>query len=71
MFVRQLDPKSRRIFATGNLCLASGLILTVFGKGFGHQHPAIFDGLRFLLMGLAISLLFWSVRHRKGCIPRS
>ena len=46
-------------------------VLTLFGKGFGHQHPAIFDGLRFLLMGLAISLLFWSVRHRKGCIPRS
>ncbi|MGA3160077.1 MAG: hypothetical protein ABSC77_02590 [Terracidiphilus sp.] len=68
---RQLDSRSRRIFAAGNLCLASGLMLTHFKVGFGHRHPAFYDGLRLLLMGLAISLLFWSARRSGGCASRS
>jgi hypothetical protein len=69
---RQLDLKSRRIFAAGNLCLISGIILTHFIEdGFGHRHPAIFDGLRFLLMGYAICLLLWSARRSGGCASRS
>ena len=68
---RQLDPKSRRIFAAGNLCLASGLMLTHFEVGFGHRHPALFVGLRFLLMGCAICLLYWSARRSGGCASRS
>lgn len=69
---RQLDPRSRRIFAAGNLCLTTGLMLTLFfEKGFGHRHPAVFDGLRFLLIGAAISLLFMSARRSGGCASRS
>lgn len=69
---RQLDPKSRRIFAAGNLCLFSGLALTlIFEKGFGHRYPALFDALRFLLVGSAIALLYWSARRGAGCAPRS
>jgi len=68
---RQLDPKSRRLMAAGNLCLASGLMLTLFAEGFGHRHPAIYDGLRFLLMGLAIGMLFRSARRTSGCASRT
>jgi hypothetical protein len=68
---RQLDPKSRRIFATGNLCLLSDLMLTLVLKdGFGYHHPDILNGLRFPLIGLAIILFFWSSRTG-GCASRS
>ncbi len=70
LFRRQLDAKSRRIYAAGNLCLFSGLALTLFAGSFGHRHPAIYDGLRFALMGAAISLLLWSARRSGGCATR-
>jgi hypothetical protein len=69
---RQLDPKSRRIFAAGNLCLISSLMLTLFVKdGFRQSYPAIVLGVRFLLVGLAIVLLFWSARRTGECASRS
>jgi hypothetical protein len=69
---RHLDPKSRRIYAAGNLCLISGLTLTLSFEGsFGHRHRVIFDGLRFLLMSLAITLFFWAARRAGGCVSRS
>jgi len=71
LFRSQLDPKTRRIHAAGCIFLSSGLLLTIFTEDFGHLHPAVFDGLRFLLIGLAIGFLFWSVRRSRGCAPRS
>ena len=69
---RQLDPKSRRIIAAGNLCLISGLMLTlIFKDGFGHSHAAIFDGLRILLMALAVTFFFWTSRRTGGCASGS
>ena len=69
---RQLDLKARRIFIAGNLCIVSSLSFTThFADGFGHRHPALFDGLRYLLMGLAIGLLLWFVRRSGGCASRS
>ncbi|MGP8172949.1 MAG: hypothetical protein ACLP7O_00210 [Terracidiphilus sp.] len=70
---RQLDLKSRRIFIAGNLCLISGLMLTrtLFAVGFGHRHPAIYDGLRLLLIGCAVCLLYWFARRSCGCASRS
>ena len=68
---RQLDPKSRRIFAAGNLCLVSSLMLTDFNEGFSHRHAALFDGLRVLLIGCAVCLLYWSARRSGGCASRS
>jgi hypothetical protein len=61
-----LDPKTRRIFVAGNLCLASGLLLTIFAEGFGHRHPVLYQDLRFLLLGAAICLLLWSVRRARN-----
>jgi hypothetical protein len=70
---RQLDPKTRRIFVAGNLCLTSGLMLTrtLFADSFGHHHPALYDGLRFLLLGCAVCLLYWFARRSGGCASRS
>jgi hypothetical protein len=68
---RQLEPKSRRIYAAGNLCLFTGIALTIFRGGFAHLHPALYNGLRFLLMGCAIGLLYWSARRRGGCASNS
>jgi hypothetical protein len=68
---RQLDPKSRRIFVACNLCLFSGLMLTHSEDGFGHSHPALFIGLRFLLIVCAIRLLYWFARRSGGCASRS
>jgi hypothetical protein len=68
---RQLDPKSRRIFAAGNLCLTSGAMLTIFAGGFGHHYPVLYNSLRFLLIGCAIGLLYWSARRSGGCASRS
>ncbi len=67
----QLDPKSRRICAAGNLCLVFGLLPTLFDEhGFGHRHP-VFEGLRILLLVCAVILLFWFLRRRCACDPRS
>lgn len=68
---RPLDSTSRRILAAGQLCLFSGLLLTQIEDGFGHRHPSVFLGLRFLLAGSAICLLFWSARRSGGCATRS
>jgi hypothetical protein len=67
---RQLDPVSRRIYAAGNLCLVSGLMLTIFAQSFGHRHPDLFIGLRFLLIGASICLLLWSSRRGGACTSR-
>ena len=61
-----LDPKGRRIFAAGNFCLVSGLLLTLFAEDFGHRHPAIYRDLRFFLLGAAICLLLWSARRARN-----
>ena len=39
--------------------------------GFGHGHSAVVDGLRFLLLGLAIGLLYWSARRARRLRARS
>ena len=70
LFRCQLDAKSRRIYAAGNLCLFSGLAITLFAGGFNHRYAAVSLGLRFLLMGAAICLLFWSARRAGGCAAR-
>jgi hypothetical protein len=67
----QLDPKTRRILVAGNLCISSSLILmTHFAESSGHRHPVVYDGLRFLLIGCAITLLYWSARRMRNCAPR-
>ena len=69
---RQLDPKTRRIQSAGYLCLGSSFVPALFDMhGFSHGHSAVVDALRFLLLGLAIGLLYWSARRSGGCASRS
>jgi hypothetical protein len=67
---RQFNPETRRIRAAGILCLSSGLMLTLLARGFTYRHPAIYDTLRLLLMGLGASLLSWSARRAQGFSSR-
>jgi len=71
-YCRQLDPKSRRIFAAGNLCLWSAVLLTrCFEHSFGLEHPVLFEGLRFPLIGCALTLLIVTLRRGVRCNARS
>jgi hypothetical protein len=65
---RSLDPASRRLFAAGNFCLFSSLALAPLEDG--HRHPAVFLGLRVLLLCSAIGLLFWTARRSGSCAAR-
>lgn len=65
--IRDFDPKTRRIWACGNLCLTTGLMLTLFASNFGHRHPGLYDALRGFLLGMAVVFLFWSTRRMRNC----
>jgi hypothetical protein len=68
---RQLDARSRRLYAAGNLCLFTGIGLMLLEDDFGRHHPHLFLALRFVLICGAIVLLFWSSRRSGGCVaPR-
>lgn len=64
--IRDFDPKTRRIWAWGNLCLFTSLSFTLFGEGIRQNHPALFDGLRGFLNGLAIVFFLWSTRRMRN-----
>ncbi len=63
--IRDLDPKTRRIWSCGNLCLFTGLALAQVGEGLGHRYSILFFGLRGFLLGLAIVFLAWSARRAR------
>ena len=53
---RRSMPRKARIFlAIGNLCLFTGLSLTLFNHDFAAHHSSGFDFARGFLMGLAIT----------------
>ena len=64
---RPLTPKARRFLAAGNLCLVFGLTLPYFGNALGDHHPALFDFLRGLSLGLAITFIFCAFRLGRRC----
>lgn len=64
---RHLTRKARIFLAAGNLCLFSGLMLTILGKDLGLHHAALYHGLRGFLIGLAIALIFWAFRLSGDC----
>jgi hypothetical protein len=69
---RQLDPKTRRIQSAGYLCFVSSFVPVLLSEhGFGHSHSGVVDTLRFVLLGFAIGLLYWSARRSGGCATRS
>jgi len=59
---RSLTPKARRFLAIGNLCLCTGLVLSLFDKDLGQNHAAIYDGVRGFLIGLSIAFIFCAFR---------
>jgi len=64
---RTLTPKARRLFAIGNLCLATGLTLSIFDKDLGLHHAALYDAVRGFLLGLAIAFNFGALGFARNC----
>jgi hypothetical protein len=64
---RNLTPKAQRFLAIGNLCLAAGLTMSVFDTDLGLNHAAIYDGLRGLLIGIALAFNFGALRMSANC----
>ncbi len=64
---RDLTPKARRILAIGNLCLASGLLLSLFDKSIGVHYINLYDGLRGFFIGLALARIFCAFRLSAKC----
>jgi hypothetical protein len=70
MLNRHLDLRSRVIFAAGNVCLFSGLMISLLATDFALHHHAAFNFLRFGLILAAICLNFVAMRRarrRSGC----
>jgi len=64
---RRMDSRSRITVGMGNLCLFTGLAISLMATGFARHHHAIFNGLRFGLLSMAIALNFWALRStRRG-----
>ena len=68
---RNLTPNTRRFFVLANLCLASGLVLTVLGKNFSQAHVDLFDGLSGLFIGLSLAFNFAALRFADRCSPKN
>lgn len=66
--IRRFDPKTRRIYFAANLCLIAGLLPTLFRGSWMARHADWLDGVRGFFLGLAISLLFWVARRRRGAV---
>jgi hypothetical protein len=64
---RSLDLKSRRILSAGYVCLMAGFLLMNFERDLNHRYAGLFTGLRFVFLGGAIGLFYWSARRRRGC----
>jgi hypothetical protein len=67
MTIRQLDFRSRLIFALGNVCLSSGLMISLLATEFALRHHAAFNFLRFSLLIAAICLNLIAFRNAKRC----
>jgi hypothetical protein len=64
---RNLTQKARCFLAIGNLCLFSGLMLSLFGKDIGQHHAAIYDAVRGFLIGLSIAFNLGALRMGANC----
>jgi hypothetical protein len=63
---RHLDFRSRVALAAGNVCLFSGVAMSLLATDFARHHYAIFQGLLFGLPSMAIALSFWAMRSAGG-----
>jgi hypothetical protein len=64
---RQLDPKTRRLVAIGNLCLVIGLLLWNFVHPSSQIEKNWLDGVTGLLMGLSIGINLFAFRFAQSC----
>jgi hypothetical protein len=63
--IRNADPKTRRIWVCGNLCLIVGISMNLFASSWRPLHPDAFDALRGFLLGVAITFQLWSLRRMR------
>ncbi len=64
---RNLSSKARRFLVAGNLCLAAGLVLSIFSRHLAPQHANLYDALRGFLIGLSIAFNIAVLRMRANC----
>jgi hypothetical protein len=62
---RRLDSRSRITLGLGSLCLFTGLSISLMATDFARHHHAIFNGLRFGLLSMAIALNFRAMRSAR------
>jgi hypothetical protein len=62
---RDADPKTRRIWVCGNLCLIVGISMTLFASSWRALRPDVFDALHGFLIGAAITFQIWSLRRMR------
>lgn len=53
--------------AAGNLCLWTGVLLSVLQHSYRQHHPVLFNSLEILLMSCAIVLLYRASRRSGSC----
>ncbi|HWE87743.1 MAG TPA: hypothetical protein VG267_22560 [Terracidiphilus sp.] len=61
----RLDARSRRTLAAGNFCLFTGISISLWATDFSHYHYALYNGLRFGLISMAVALNFWAARSTR------
>ncbi|MGD0891097.1 MAG: hypothetical protein ABR923_06145 [Terracidiphilus sp.] len=64
---RQLDPKSRRLIAAGNLCLAAGLLILNLPHPANQTERNWFHGIGGFLIGLSISISLSALFVARRC----
>jgi len=70
-YLRNLDPRSRRLFQLANAALAAGLLLRLFVHASRPVGQDWLDGLQGLLLGFSIAVNLMTIykrrRARIGC----
>jgi hypothetical protein len=61
----RLDRRSRIVLGLGNTCLFTGLSISLWATDFSHHHFAVYNGLRFGLISMAVALNFWAARSTR------
>ncbi len=64
---RQLDPKTKRLIAIGNLSLAIGLLLLNFPHPSGQIERNWLHGVGGFLLGLSITINLYAFRFARRC----
>jgi hypothetical protein len=64
---RQLDPKTRRWMALGNISLVIGLLLWMFVHPAGQTAKDWHDGVCGFLLGLSITINLFGLRRARRC----